>query len=78
MISCRLRVILAEKKLNRVQLSKISGLSLATLKPLYDDTWVGIYRKTIDRVCDALNITYKELFEEIIEQPELFEIKNKS
>lgn len=77
MISCRLRVILAEKKLNRVQLSKMTGISLTTLKPLFDDTWKSIYRKTINRICDALEITHNELFEYNPEQPELFEGKKK-
>jgi len=78
MISCRLRVVLAERKMNRVQLSEKTGISLATLKPLYDDDWTGVYRKTIDRICDALGITFKELFEDIKEQPVLFKEMEKS
>jgi len=73
MISCRLRVVLAEKKMNRVQLLELAGISLTTLKPLFDDTWKGIQRKTIDRICDALDITYHELFQDVKEQHELFE-----
>ncbi len=72
MISCRLRILLAERRMNRVQLSELSGLPLNTLRPLFNDTWKRVDRKTVDRICSALDITYKDLFEDLPEQPVLF------
>lgn len=76
-IVCRLRIVLAEKNMTRVKLSAISGIPLNTLAPLYHDKWQRVDRKTIDRICTALNITYKELFENREEQGDLFKFRNK-
>ncbi|HEY7535271.1 MAG TPA: helix-turn-helix transcriptional regulator [Thermodesulfobacteriota bacterium] len=76
-IACRLRVLLAERNMTRVKLSTISGIPLNTLAPLYHDKWHRVDRKTIDRICNALNVTYKELFENNEEQGDLFKYKNK-
>src|SRR4030067_3312897 len=58
-IVCRLRIVLAERNMTRVKLSAISGIPLNTLAPLYHDKWQRVDRKTIDRICTALNITYR-------------------
>jgi DNA-binding Xre family transcriptional regulator len=76
-ITCRLRVLLAERNMTRVKLSEISGIPLNTLAPLYHDKWHRVDRKTVDRICNALNITYKELFENREEQGDLFKFKIK-
>ncbi len=61
MITCRLNVILAEKRLSRKELSLKTGISFNTLKPLYDDTLKGVQIKTINKICKALNIGVGEL-----------------
>jgi DNA-binding Xre family transcriptional regulator len=76
-IVCRLRIVLAEKDMTRTKLSVISGIPLNTLAPLFHDTWQRIDRKTVDRICNSLNITYKELFENKEEQGELFKLRNR-
>jgi DNA-binding Xre family transcriptional regulator len=76
-ITSRLRIVLAEKNMTRTKLSAISGIPLNTLAPLFHDTWQRVDRKTIDSICNALNITYKELFENKEEQGELFKLRNR-
>ncbi|MGE5445794.1 MAG: helix-turn-helix domain-containing protein [Ignavibacteriales bacterium] len=63
MIKCNLSRILGERKMTRVALAKKAGLTYQSLKPLYDETWKGIMRGTIDALCKALNVQVGDLFE---------------
>lgn len=63
MIKCSLSRILGERKMTRVALAKKAGLTYQALKPLYDETWKGIMRETIDALCKALSIQIGDLFE---------------
>ncbi|MGE5446336.1 MAG: helix-turn-helix domain-containing protein [Ignavibacteriales bacterium] len=63
MIKCNLSRILGERKMTRVALAKKAGLTYQALKPLYDETWKGIMRETIDALCKALGVQVGDLFE---------------
>ena len=63
-ISCKLRMILAERNKNRTWLSKKAGVNLVTIKPLYDDTWKRTDRAIINRIAKALEIPANSLFED--------------
>ena len=63
MIKCNLSRILGERKMTRVALAKKAGLTYQALKPLYDETWKGIMRETIDAICKALGLQVGDLFE---------------
>ena len=56
MIESRVAVLLAERKMNRVQLSKKTKISLNRLKPIYDGTLKGIRIDTLDKLCKALEV----------------------
>ena len=45
------------------KLSIRAGLSTKTVNKLYNDRWEKIGRKTMERICEALDITPGELFE---------------
>ena len=52
-------------------------LTYQGIKPLYDDTWKGVQRNTIDAICRALNIGIGDLFEYVKEEPKEKETKLK-
>jgi DNA-binding Xre family transcriptional regulator len=57
--------------MTRRELVRKSGVSYTGLKPLYDNTWKGIRRETIDAICKALSVQVGDLFEyvEMEEKP---------
>lgn len=63
MITCRLPVLLAERRMPRTSLAKKAKLSINTLRPLYNDTWQRIDRNTINSICGVLGVGIGELFE---------------
>jgi len=63
MIITKLHLLLADKRMNRTELSKKSGVSLNTLKPIFDGTLTGIYVKTLDRICKALDVQPGDIFQ---------------
>jgi len=63
MITCRLNVILAEKRKTRAWLSELAHISYNSLRPFHEDNWKGIRRETINKLCKALGITPGDLFE---------------
>jgi putative transcriptional regulator len=68
MIKTKLRVILAERNMTRVELAKKAGISINTLRPLYIDTWQRIDRNTLNSICRVLEIQPGDLFEYIPEE----------
>lgn len=68
MVKCNLSRILGERRMTRVELAKKTGLTYQGIKPLYDDTWKGVQRNTIDVICKALDIGVGDLFE-YVEEP---------
>ena len=69
MITCRLPVLLAEKRMTRTSLAKRAKLSINTLRPLYRDTWQRIDRNTIDSICGILGVGIGDLFEYVEQAP---------
>ncbi len=63
MITCRLPVLLAERRMTRVLLASKAKVSINTLRPLFNDTWKGVQRNTIDQICRVLNVQVGDLFE---------------
>lgn len=78
MVTCRLPVLLAERRMNRVELAKNANVSINTLRPLFKDTWKGVQRKTIDQICRVLGVQVGDLFEYVEkEEKKGKEIKSK-
>jgi len=50
-------------RINRTELSKKTGISLNTLKPIFDDTLTGLHIKTLDRICKALDVQPGDIFQ---------------
>ncbi len=68
MIITKLHMLLAEKRINRTELSKKAGISLNTLKPIFDDTLTGLHIKTLDRICKALDVQPGDIFQYLPEK----------
>jgi putative transcriptional regulator len=62
MVTCRLPVLLAERRMNRVELAKNAKVSINTLRPLFKDIWKGVQRNTVDAICKALDVQVGDLF----------------
>ena len=62
-ITCKLSTILGSKRMSQRKLSIRAGLSTKTVNFLYNDRWEKVGRKTMGRICEALDITPGELFE---------------
>jgi len=52
------------------ELARRAGLSTRTVNNLYNDRWEKVGRKTMRRICEALDITPGELFEYVPEEKE--------
>lgn len=63
MVTCRLPVLLAERRMTRTELAEKAKVSINTLRPLFNDTWMGIQRNTVDVICRALGVQVGDLFE---------------
>lgn len=48
--------------MTRGELAKKAGVSINTLRPLWNDNWKGINRETMEKICKALDIEPGELF----------------
>ncbi len=68
MVTCRLAVLLAEKRWTQRELIRRTGLHHKTISRLYRDQWQELNRNTIDNICGALNITLSELFQRLPSQ----------
>ncbi len=71
MITCRLPILLAERRINRTGLMQKSGIHLNTLRPLYNDTWQRVDRNTINRICEVLQCQVGDLFEYVEESKKI-------
>lgn len=65
MIKNNLSRILGEKRIKMSELQKMAGLSKMTVLRLYHNQTLNISFETIDKICDALEISVGELFEHI-------------
>ncbi len=80
MVKLRVREIAEAQGLNAHSLSVKTGIAYSTITDVWHDRVRRIDKKTIDRLCRALNTTPGELFaydpseEEEIEVPELAEL----
>jgi putative transcriptional regulator len=70
MITCRLPILLAERRINRTELMEKSGIHLNTLRPLYNDTWKRVDRNTMDKICKVLQCQVGDLFVYVEGEPE--------
>lgn len=67
-IKCYLSRILGERRISQRELSRMTGLSTATINKIYNETWTRIDRETMMKLCKALNIGVGDLFEYIPEE----------
>jgi putative transcriptional regulator len=63
MIENRLSRIMGERRLSIAQLARESGIAYSTLHPLYTGKAKRIDLKTLDRLCDALDVSVCDVFE---------------
>ncbi|PWW86593.1 helix-turn-helix domain-containing protein [Clostridium perfringens] len=62
MIRCRLRILLAQNRLNQQQFSELSGLSLRTIRNYYKNTFKIINKKDLLILCETLKCSPGDLF----------------
>ena len=62
MIRCRLRILLARKGLNQQEFSRLSGLSLRTIRNYYRNTFKIIHKDDLIILCQTLNCSPGDLF----------------
>jgi putative transcriptional regulator len=65
MINNKLSEILGKKRIRMSELQRLTGLSHTTIINLYYDRTKNISFETMDKICDALEISLGELFEHI-------------
>ena len=61
MIICQLSTLLGARRMTQVQLAALTGIHRNTISKLYHDSWAGIRRDTLDRICTALQVQVSEL-----------------
>jgi putative transcriptional regulator len=62
-IKTNLSRILGERRITQAELARRTGLQANTINAVYNDEWKQVSRKTIDKICNALDIDLSELFE---------------
>lgn len=65
MIKNNLSEILGRKRIKMSELQKMTGLSQLTVIKLYHDKTNGINFDTLNKICNALEISVGELFEHV-------------
>ena len=61
MIVCRLSTLLGARRMTQVRLAALTGIHRDIIRKLYHDNWTSIRRDTLDRLCDALQVSVSEL-----------------
>jgi putative transcriptional regulator len=61
MIICQLSTLLGARRMTQVRLAALTGIHRNTISKLYRDSWAGIRRDTLDRICTALQVEVGEL-----------------
>jgi putative transcriptional regulator len=61
MIICQLSTLLGARRMTQVRLAALTGIHRNTISKLYHDSWAGIRRDTLDRICTALQVEVGEL-----------------
>ena len=64
-IKNNLSEILGKKRMKMSELQITTGLSYSTINDLYHNKTTSIGFDTVDKICDALEITVGELFEHV-------------
>lgn len=80
MIKTRLHILMAEKRINQQELSKVTGIGKNTISRYFNDTYEKINKKDIDVLCKFFKCTPNDIFEFTNEDNEinkLFERFNK-
>ena len=67
----RLSNLLLEKKMSKYKLEKETGLTHSALRYIFNEVNVDVKFSTVVKVCNALNISIKDFFDD-----ELFNIDN--
>ncbi len=65
MIKNRFALMLAIKRMDRREVSKLTGINRHTLRNIYLDKSKGIEFETLDKLCFALDCTPNDLFKYI-------------
>ncbi|MCM3700241.1 helix-turn-helix domain-containing protein [Paenibacillus macerans] len=60
-IRIRLREILAERNISQRQFALSMNMRIATINHLCSDSVDRVYIRTLEQICDALNITVDQL-----------------
>ncbi|MBR2526288.1 helix-turn-helix transcriptional regulator [bacterium] len=63
MISNKLSEILGRKRINKAELSRLSGISYSSIKNIYYNKTKGIEFETLNKLCNFLECTPNDLFE---------------
>lgn len=65
MIKNNLSKIMGEKRIRIAELSRLTGISQQAIIALYYEKTKSVQFDTIDKICDALEISVGELFEHL-------------
>ena len=63
MLKTNLHEILGRRRMKQSELARSAGVSPNTIYLLYHDKWNMIGRTTINKICEALQISPGDLFE---------------
>lgn len=63
MIVCQLSTLLGARRMSQARLAALTGIHRNTINKLYHDTWTGIRRDTLNRICTVLQVPIGELLE---------------
>ena len=61
MIACQLATLLLAQRMSPRELAKRAGLRETTVHKLYHDDWRLLDRSTLERLCEALQVSLGEL-----------------
>lgn len=68
MITCRLNILLAKKRMTQKELSQLTGIRPNTISGYYNDTFKLVDRNHMQKFCKVFNCNVEDLFEYIPEK----------
>lgn len=65
MLTCKINILLAQRRMTQKELSQITGIRPNTISGYYNDTFKLISRDHIEKFCKVFNCKMEDLFEYI-------------
>ena len=68
MIRLRVREVASEKRISMNKLSRLSDISITTMRKIYRDPYYSATTTTLEKIANALNVPFTDLIVEEVDR----------